>query len=262
MTLSLLAVSALADDTGGNATATHTSSKVLVNGKSKSFTAYTINGSNYFRLRDIAMAFNGTAKQFSVDWDGDLNEIDVNTGNAYTTVGGEMAGAGTGAGVAATPSSSSVNINGWESVIKAYTIGGSNYFRLRDLASALNFGLNWNGGTGTISIDTTVGYDSADNSMAGGPVAELAGAWSGYFFDGKWGTIYIFWNGTFEEGYGDPSNADYQKYVTGSFSLTGNTMTVIYPSLTEIYTYEVFTMDDNVALSLTAKNSSITLFKH
>lgn len=41
-------------------TAKPTSSTVLINGKSFSFEAYNINGSNYFKLRDIAKALNDT----------------------------------------------------------------------------------------------------------------------------------------------------------------------------------------------------------
>ncbi len=35
---------------------------VLVNGKSVAFEAYNIDGSNFFKLRDIAMALSGSAK--------------------------------------------------------------------------------------------------------------------------------------------------------------------------------------------------------
>lgn len=44
-------------------------SKVLVNGKDKSFDAYLIGGSNYFKLRDLAAVVNGTEKEFEVTWD-------------------------------------------------------------------------------------------------------------------------------------------------------------------------------------------------
>ena len=47
-------------------TAKPTESNVLVNGVSKSFDAYNINGSNYFKLRDLAYVLNGTEKQFEI----------------------------------------------------------------------------------------------------------------------------------------------------------------------------------------------------
>jgi len=39
---------------------------VLINGREMALEAYHINGSNYFKLRDIAMVLNSTVKQFGV----------------------------------------------------------------------------------------------------------------------------------------------------------------------------------------------------
>ena len=259
--LTLLTVPALAEY-GDSWTATPTSSKILVNGKKIAFTAYTINSSNYFKLRDIAMAFRGTEKQFDVAWDGDLNAIDVMTETPYIPQGGELAPPKSTAGVSATTSTSSFLIDGWESVVMAYTIKGNNFFRLRDLASTLNFGLSWDGKTNTVSIDTTVGYDSSDNSTGGGSMAELIGSWSGLFFDGEWGTVYFYWDGTFEQGYGDPSNNDYEWYGSGYYDVGGGVMTYENDSGTATYTYTLSLMDDSVALELSYEGDSITLFKH
>ena len=46
-----------------------TNAKVLVNGEEVAFDAYTIDGSNYFKLRDLAFVLNGTEKQFEVGWE-------------------------------------------------------------------------------------------------------------------------------------------------------------------------------------------------
>lgn len=40
---------------------------VYINGVSADIKAYNINGNNYFMLRDIAAAFDGTQKQFDVE---------------------------------------------------------------------------------------------------------------------------------------------------------------------------------------------------
>lgn len=63
---------------------------VLVNGKAVAFDAYNIGGNNYFKLRDVANAINGSEKQFEVTWDGSKNAINLISNNAYTAVGGEM----------------------------------------------------------------------------------------------------------------------------------------------------------------------------
>lgn len=55
-----------------------TNSKVLVNGKVVEFEAYNINGNNYFKLRDIAKAFD-----IGVTWDGVTNTIGIDTSISY-----------------------------------------------------------------------------------------------------------------------------------------------------------------------------------
>ena len=72
-------------------TATPTASKVLVNGKSIAFDAYTINGNNYFKLRDLAKVLSGTTKQFEVSWNNTEKAINLLSGKPYTPVGGELA---------------------------------------------------------------------------------------------------------------------------------------------------------------------------
>jgi len=52
-----------------NIHAVPTASAVVVDGVNTSFDAYNIEGSNYFKLRDIAYVLSGTEKQFEVGWD-------------------------------------------------------------------------------------------------------------------------------------------------------------------------------------------------
>ncbi|MDR1160496.1 MAG: copper amine oxidase N-terminal domain-containing protein [Syntrophomonadaceae bacterium] len=139
-------------------------STVLVNGESKSFGAYNIEGNNYFKLRDLAYVLNGTEKHFEIGWDGANNAITLTSGLAYTVVGGEMAdrdesewAAATGHWAAA-PTTSKISLNGREANFTAYNIGGSNYFKLRDIGEAFDFSVTWNSGDNTIVIDTSKNY--------------------------------------------------------------------------------------------------------
>jgi beta-lactamase superfamily II metal-dependent hydrolase len=141
-------------------TATPNSASVLVNGKSVSFEAYTINENNYFKLRDLAMALNGSEKQFEVGWDGTNNAISLSTAKAYTPAGGELTSSGKTGTQAATLSTSKVYIDGVQANLTAYLIGSNNYFKLRDVGAAINFGVGWDGNANTISINTAVGYTS------------------------------------------------------------------------------------------------------
>ena len=138
-------------------TAQPTASKVLVNGEYISFDAYSINDSNYFKLRDIAYVLNGTTKQFDVSWDDANNAIILTSGKAYMTVGGEMVGKGSG-DKTPTHTDSKIILNGKEVAFTAYSIEGNNYFKLRDIGAAFDFGVDWDDANDTIAIDTGKGY--------------------------------------------------------------------------------------------------------
>ncbi|MDR2357639.1 MAG: WG repeat-containing protein [Oscillospiraceae bacterium] len=138
-------------------TAAPTAAKVLVNGASKSFDAYNIKDNNYFKLRDLAYVLSGTEKQFEVGYDESTKAITLTTGKAYTPVGGEMAPKGAG-GKTPSPTASKIYLDGEEVSFTAYNIEGNNYFKLRDVATALDFYVGWDGGTGTITVDTGEGY--------------------------------------------------------------------------------------------------------
>lgn len=138
-----------------------TSASVLVNGSAIAFQAYQIDGSNYFKLRDLAKVLNSTGKQIEVGWDNTNNAMTLTSGEAYTAVGGELSTSGITASTAAVLSTSKVCLNGIEISLTAYTIGGNNYFKLWDLASALNFGVIYDSTTNTIEIDTATGYTAS-----------------------------------------------------------------------------------------------------
>lgn len=139
-------------------TAVATACPTSVNGKQLSFDAYNINHNNYFKLRDFAMAINGSGKQFNVEWDKARNAIALTSGAAYTVVGGEMAG-----GAQAAPKSMRLNqapIYKDDDLVPltAYTINGNNYFKLRDLCKAFNIGVRWDSTTSSVVVDTSQAY--------------------------------------------------------------------------------------------------------
>ncbi|WP_054698067.1 stalk domain-containing protein [Syntrophomonas palmitatica] len=138
--------------------------KVLMNGRAMTLEAYTINDNNYFKLRDIAMALNGTEKQFEVSWDGTNNTFSLTANKAYTPAGGELSVSETPIQKAAVITGSRIYLDGREIQLAAYNIGGYNYFKLRDIAKALDFSVAWDEKTGTISIDTSKTYDAEAGS--------------------------------------------------------------------------------------------------
>lgn len=138
-------------------TAVPISSDVMLNGNARTFDAYVIDGSSYFRLRDLAYVFNGTDKQFEMIWGSESYAYFMKMGKPYTAIGNEMLGRGVMNQVA-TPFPMPLFLDGGEIQVDAYLIDGLDYYKLRDVASALDFGVTWNSGTSTIEIDTTTGY--------------------------------------------------------------------------------------------------------
>lgn len=140
-----------------NPTALVSSHKVTIDGKAVTLGAYEIGGNNYFKLRDLAQALNGTQAQFEVAWNGAAQRIDLTNGAAYTPVGGELAAIPAGS-KAASLTAASVYLDGKALDLTAYEIGGNNYFKLRDLGAALDFGVAWDSTTQTVAIDTDASY--------------------------------------------------------------------------------------------------------
>jgi hypothetical protein len=140
-------------------TAAPTSAKVFVNGQIQEFQAYEINDYNYFKLRDIAQIITGTGKQFEVSWDGERNAISIDTGHPYTSQGGELAIEDNPEPQTGMAIHSTIYLDGQEISLVAYEIDNYNYFKLRDLGKTLNFAVNWDQASGSISIDTSAGYE-------------------------------------------------------------------------------------------------------
>jgi hypothetical protein len=141
--------------------ATPTSSTVYVNGINVTFDAYLIEGNNYFKLRDLAYTLSGTVKQFNVGWNDAANAITLTSGQAYKIAGGEMMKSD-GKVREAVPTSSTIYLDGAQLDFTVYNIGGNNFFKLRDLMSALNVGVTWDNATSTIGVDTSTEYETEE----------------------------------------------------------------------------------------------------
>ena len=113
-----------------------------ISGTQRQFQAFLIHNNNYVMLRDLAYYMNGSKTQFEVSYDAGTKAISIFSNSAYTIQGYEDT-------VKADKSktykdtTSKIFIDEKEVTLKGYNIEGSNYFKLRDLASALNFDVDY-----------------------------------------------------------------------------------------------------------------------
>ncbi len=134
-------------------------SAIRIAGRDVQLEAYEIGGSNYVKLRDAALLMQQSGKGFSVGWDAATQTVAIRTGQAYTPVGGEMAVQQTSVSPRAVFSSDTVLWDGREMVLCAYEIGGSNFFRLRDLMALLDVAVGWDEDALVVTLDPSSPYE-------------------------------------------------------------------------------------------------------
>ncbi|MCI8537816.1 MAG: hypothetical protein HFF18_04020 [Oscillospiraceae bacterium] len=139
------------------AAATPTNDKLYVDGVLQNATVYKIDGSNYFKLRDIAAMLAGTEKQFDVGYD-PATGVTVLTGLVYMPNGSELAGAATGGSKEAIVSNDAIYVDGVKLDLSVYKIDGSNYFKLRDLGQALDFYVGYDPAAG-VTLSGNAAYE-------------------------------------------------------------------------------------------------------
>lgn len=134
-------------------TADKSQSRVTVDGKTVEVSGYSVNGSNYYKIRDIAMILRSTPKKFNVEWDSSLGSISVSTGVKYVIEGGELSDDNSTV-LDISENVSPIYVDGKESDVVAYTINEANYFKIRDLANIIGFNVSWDADTDTVAITT------------------------------------------------------------------------------------------------------------
>jgi len=131
--------------------------KMQVDGTDVKPQAYFLNGYNYYKLRDIAFLLRDTNVSFNVSWDNENKTIYLFNGIDYVIVGGEMTTADVEIRYVH-PSSVTVSrilCNEREVSLHGYCINGNNYYRIADIAEAMNFPVSYDNDTRTVHIETT-----------------------------------------------------------------------------------------------------------
>lgn len=129
---------------------------INIDGKTVNLVAYNINDNNYFKLRDIANVLKGTSAQFDVVWNQAAGAVEIITDAPYST--DEEVTKEVFEKPEAVLSSSPVYKNDVQTIMTAYNIGGNNFFKLRDVAQTIDFGLVWSEENG-ICINTEQSYE-------------------------------------------------------------------------------------------------------
>ncbi len=125
--------------------------KLTVNGTEQKSEAYNIDGTNFFKLRDLAALLSGTSSQFNVSYDAARNTVVVTTGDAYDgTLGTNFKDSS----ASAVRSPQSVEIDGKAVALTAYNIGGSNFFGLRELSAYLGYNVGYDESSNTAIIQS------------------------------------------------------------------------------------------------------------
>ncbi len=129
-------------------------SRVAVDGLQVAPEGYCINQENYYKLRDLAYLLSGKKSAFDVIWDDQLSCISMLSGKDYTVAGGEMLPSGSASIYKFVPSYSAVRLNGEPVQMTGYNINNNNYYRIRDVAPLVGFGIDWDKDTYTVVIDS------------------------------------------------------------------------------------------------------------
>ncbi len=159
---------------------------VTVDGERVDPQGYNINGYNFYKLRDIAYILNGTDSQFNMTWDGANNRIILTDDAAYQEVGGEMTSSVSAEIKNVSESDSTIVLDGKTLSLTGYRINGNNYYKIRDVGSALGFSVDFDPETEIVLIGTAnAGQDDTqDDPKDETPITNAAS----YTFNGSgWG---------------------------------------------------------------------------
>ena len=116
--------------------------KVTLDGEEVMVGAYDVEGYNYLKLRDVAAILNTKKCQFNVGFDKPTKLITVELAKGYEKVEGDLAEI-KDEKAKAIVSVKKILVNGEEKEIKTALINEYNYMQLRDLASLVGLGVDY-----------------------------------------------------------------------------------------------------------------------
>lgn len=140
--------------------ATSTENRVYVDGQEIGCKGFEINGSNYFKLRDIAAELSYTGSAFDISWNSKQGMIELTLGQNYTSSSATSSYYSGEAVQTATLNKTPLLVNGVVQDLTSYTIQGNTYFKLRDLAEIIPFEILFNPTTGSVELISNCEYQT------------------------------------------------------------------------------------------------------
>lgn len=140
--------------------ATPSSAKLKVDGKYYTLDSYTIEGNNYFKVRDIAQLMVGTSKEASVE--GGVGGVRIGLSidpvvddDVYVSTGSELKRTNLKPTIATRQITENYSRNVMGRFVSyTYTFDGYKYFPIRELGYLFDFDVQWDNAEKTIVIDT------------------------------------------------------------------------------------------------------------
>ena len=129
------------------------------------FSTYNINDYNYFKLRTLANYMNNTVKKFDVKYDESKDAVFINTGKKYADFDAIEIVKKISGDKDAHETRQKIFVDGKEIKIEGYNIDGNNYFKLRDLASALDFMVDYDNESNTVIINPNISSVKAEKDL-------------------------------------------------------------------------------------------------
>lgn len=157
--------------------AVKSSQKVSVDGKAVEISAYNIAGSNYFKLRDVAVILSGTDKEFDVGYNEEEKLITIELEKPYSKASDGVSTI-TKDKTQGVEKSIKFMMDNLEYYANPVNIDGSNYLKLRNLSEIIGFSLEYDAVKREILIETKdfdyveeKEYNDGDSVKMLGPVS-------------------------------------------------------------------------------------------
>ena len=127
-----------------------------VNGGASNVVTYYIDGSNYYRIRDIAFALKDTNKKFDTEYNCSKNEITIIKGKNYTSENDFVIYDNS---IIAFDFNGSLSFDNKSYGLIAYNIKGYNYYKVEDIGRLLDFSVRYETVNKTVIINTNESYN-------------------------------------------------------------------------------------------------------